>query len=59
LPVSAATVALIGALAASGLGLPQVMMITIPATLVGAVAGAASIAFRGTLVKLASLRNHG
>jgi anaerobic C4-dicarboxylate transporter DcuA len=46
-PVSAATVALIGALAASRVGLPEVLMITIPATLLGVVAGTASIAFRG------------
>jgi anaerobic C4-dicarboxylate transporter DcuA len=46
-PVSAATVALIGALAASRVGLPEVLMITIPATLLGVVAGIVSIAFRG------------
>jgi anaerobic C4-dicarboxylate transporter DcuA len=46
-PVSAATVALVGALTASGVGLPQVLMITIPSTLLGVVAGTASIAFRG------------
>jgi len=46
-PVSAATVALIGALAASGVGLPQVLMITIPGTLLGVVAGIVSVAFRG------------
>src|SRR6516164_9379190 len=44
-PVSAATVALIGALAASGVGLPQVLMITIPGTLLGVVAGIVSVAF--------------
>src|SRR4030095_14146292 len=42
-PVSAATVALVGALTASGVGLPQVLMITIPSTLLGVVAGTASI----------------
>ena len=46
-PVSAATVALIGALAASGIGLPQVLMVTIPATFFGVLAGTASIAFKG------------
>src|SRR5262245_34049112 len=46
-PVSAATVALVGALTATGVGLPQVLMVTIPATLLGVAAGTASIAFRG------------
>jgi anaerobic C4-dicarboxylate transporter DcuA len=46
-PVSAATVALIGGLTASGIGLPQIMMITIPATLLGVSAGIFSVAFRG------------
>src|SRR5262245_22012471 len=46
-PVSAATVALIGALAVSGVGLPQILTITIPATFLGVLAGTASIAFRG------------
>ena len=46
-PVSAATVALIGGLAASGIGLPQILMITIPATFLGVVAGTFSVAFRG------------
>ena len=47
-PVSAATVALIAGLTASGVGLPQIMMITIPATLLGVIAGILSVAFRGT-----------
>jgi anaerobic C4-dicarboxylate transporter DcuA len=46
-PVSAATVALIGGLTTSGIGLPQIMMITIPATLIGVAAGIFSVAFRG------------
>jgi anaerobic C4-dicarboxylate transporter DcuA len=46
-PVSAATVALVGALAASAVGLPQVLMVTIPATLVGVLTGIASVAFMG------------
>ncbi len=46
-PVSAATVALIGGLAATGIGLPQILMITIPATFLGVVAGTFSVAFRG------------
>ena len=46
-PVSAATVALVAALTASHVGLPQIMLITIPATVVGLAAGTLSIAFRG------------
>jgi len=46
-PVSAATVALIAGLASTGVGLPQVLMITIPATLLGVVAGTFAVAFRG------------
>jgi anaerobic C4-dicarboxylate transporter DcuA len=46
-PVSAATVALVGALAASAVGLPQILMVTIPATLVGVLIGIASVAFMG------------
>ncbi len=46
-PVSAATVALVAGLTASNLGLPQIMMITIPATLLGVIAGIFSVAFRG------------
>jgi anaerobic C4-dicarboxylate transporter DcuA len=46
-PVSAATVALIAGLTASGVGLPQIMMITIPATLLGVIAGIFSVAFLG------------
>jgi anaerobic C4-dicarboxylate transporter DcuA len=46
-PVSAATVALVGGLASSGIGLPQILMITIPATFLGVVAGTFSVAFRG------------
>ena len=46
-PVSAATVALVAGLTASGVGLPQIMMITIPATLIGVIAGIFSVAFRG------------
>jgi anaerobic C4-dicarboxylate transporter DcuA len=46
-PVSAATVALVGALTASGVGLPQVLLITIPATLLGVAAGTLAVAFRG------------
>jgi anaerobic C4-dicarboxylate transporter DcuA len=46
-PVSAATVALVAALTASHVGLPQVLMVTIPATFVGVLIGTASVAFRG------------
>jgi anaerobic C4-dicarboxylate transporter DcuA len=46
-PVSAATVAMVGALTASHVGLPQVLMVTIPATFLGVLAGTASIAFKG------------
>lgn len=46
-PVSAATVALVGALTASHVGMPQVLLVTIPATFLGVLAGTASIAFKG------------
>jgi anaerobic C4-dicarboxylate transporter DcuA len=46
-PVSAATVALVGALTASSVGLPQILMITVPATLVGLAAGIIAVAFKG------------
>ncbi len=46
-PVSAATVALVAGLAASGVGLPQILLITIPATIVGVAAGTLAVAFRG------------
>jgi membrane associated rhomboid family serine protease len=46
-PSVGASVALIGVLGASGIGLPQVLMITIPATLFGIIAGTLSVAFRG------------
>ena len=46
-PVSAATVALLGCLATSGIGSPQILMITIPATFLGVLAGTFSVAFRG------------
>jgi len=46
-PVSAATVALVGAMTASQVGLPQVLMVTVPSTFLGVLAGTASIAFKG------------
>jgi hypothetical protein len=41
-PISAVTVALIGALSGSAVGLPQILLVTIPATLVGVTAGISS-----------------
>lgn len=46
-PVSAATVALASSLAGFGVGIPQILMVTIPATLLGVLAGVAATAFRG------------
>lgn len=46
-PVSAATVALLAGLGGSGIGLPQILLVTIPATFVGVLAGTLSVAFRG------------
>ena len=46
-PVSAATVALVGALAGSPIGLPQILLVTIPATLVGVAAGILAVFRRG------------
>jgi anaerobic C4-dicarboxylate transporter DcuA len=46
-PISAATVALAGVLAGSNVGLPQILLVTIPATLAGVLAGTLSVAFRG------------
>ncbi len=46
-PISAATVALIGVLAGHNVGLPQVMAIIVPSTLVAVVIGALSVTWRG------------
>jgi anaerobic C4-dicarboxylate transporter DcuA len=46
-PVSAATVALAGVLAVKGVALTQILMIIIPATIVGLVAGILSVWWRG------------
>ncbi len=46
-PISATTVALIGVLAAHGVGLPRIMMVIVPSTLVAVVLGALSVAWRG------------
>jgi len=46
-PVSAVTVALVGAVAGFEVGLPQVLLVTIPATLVGVLVGTLSVAWKG------------
>jgi anaerobic C4-dicarboxylate transporter-like protein len=46
-PISAATVALLGALAGMETGLPQVLAVVVPATLAGVVLGSLSVAWRG------------
>jgi len=48
-PVSAVTVALVGVFAVAGqdVGLPQIMMVTIPATLIGLVAGTLAVTWKG------------
>lgn len=46
-PISAATVALIGGLASTGVSLPKVLIVIIPATLLGVLAGTLSVAWRG------------
>jgi anaerobic C4-dicarboxylate transporter-like protein len=46
-PISAATVALVGTLAGLNVSLPQIMMITIPSTLIAVLIGAFSVMRRG------------
>ena len=46
-PISAVTVALVGVLASAGLGLADILAITIPASMVGLALGTLSIAWRG------------
>lgn len=46
-PISAATVALLGVLAGRNVGLPQVMLVIVPSTLVAVLLGACSVAWRG------------
>jgi anaerobic C4-dicarboxylate transporter DcuA len=46
-PVSAATVAVLATLAGANVSLPQILLVIVPATLVGLVAGTLSVAFRG------------
>jgi anaerobic C4-dicarboxylate transporter DcuA len=47
-PVSAVTVALAGILAVKGVGLPQILMVIIPSSLLGIAAGILSVWWRGT-----------
>jgi anaerobic C4-dicarboxylate transporter DcuA len=46
-PVSAATVALAGALGGAGVSVPDILLVVIPATLAGVIAGIFSVAGRG------------
>ena len=46
-PVAAATVALVSAFAGSDAGLSQIMMVTVPATIIGIFAGTLSVAWKG------------
>ena len=46
-PISAVTVALVGLLAGKDVSLPQVLAVTIPATFIGVILGALSVAWRG------------
>jgi anaerobic C4-dicarboxylate transporter-like protein len=46
-PISAATVAMLGFLAAKGVSLPKLLIIIIPATFIAVIAGALSVAWRG------------
>ncbi len=46
-PISAATVALVGTLAGLKVSLPEIMMITIPATVIGVLVGALSVMRKG------------
>jgi anaerobic C4-dicarboxylate transporter DcuA len=46
-PVSAVTAALVVTLAGAAVGLPQILLVVIPATLAGLAAGTLSVAFRG------------
>lgn len=50
-PISAATVALVGLLADKGITLKHVLLISLPATLLGVLAGAFAVAFRGKDLK--------
>src|SRR6185369_14019814 len=46
-PISAATVAMLGLFVAKGVSLPRLLSITIPATFIGVLLGALSVAWRG------------
>ncbi|HWW77177.1 MAG TPA: anaerobic C4-dicarboxylate transporter family protein [Pyrinomonadaceae bacterium] len=46
-PISASTVAMLGLLAARGVSLPRMLLVTIPSTFVAVIAGALSVAWRG------------
>ena len=46
-PIAAATVALVGLLAGVNVGLPQILLVIVPATLVGTLLGTLSVAWRG------------
>jgi anaerobic C4-dicarboxylate transporter-like protein len=50
-PISAATVALVGSLAGYDVSLPQIMMVTIPATLIAVLLGALSVLKKGKELK--------
>jgi anaerobic C4-dicarboxylate transporter DcuA len=51
-PVSAVTVAMAGVLAVKGVALPQILMIIVPATLLGIAAGIATVWWRGAELQL-------
>ncbi len=53
-PVSAVTVALVGALAGSPIGLPQILLVAIPSTLIGVAAGILAVFRRGVITAAAS-----
>lgn len=46
-PISAATVALLGVLAGHDIGLPQVLLVIIPSTLIAVLVGASAVAWKG------------
>ena len=46
-PVSAATVAMLGLLAASGVSLPRLLLVVVPSTFLAVLVGAVSVAWRG------------
>lgn len=47
-PIGAATVALVGLLAGINVGLPQILLVIVPATLVGTLLGTLAVAWRGS-----------